>query len=79
MYLISNRQRREAMDFIAAFIRLTAGSVQARERDKRRRAGLLLEQLSRAEETPGGLVRALREAQAEAVAEEQGGTGDATE
>lgn len=77
MYLISNRQRREAMDFIAAFIRLTAGSVQARERDKRRRAGLLLEQLRRAQETPGGLVRALREA--EAGAEEQGGTGDDTE
>lgn len=62
MYLISNRQRQEAMAILSVFIEMTADNSSYRIRDLRRRAGLLVKRL---EETESMDIRTVKRLKAE--------------
>lgn len=47
MYLISNRQRQEAIDFLTAFIALTDDKGSNKVYNLKRRAGLLVKRLNK--------------------------------
>lgn len=60
MYLISNQQRREVIEFLSAFIELTADNGSNRIYNMKRRAGLLIKKLNRKEEISNELVKSLK-------------------
>lgn len=60
MYLISNQQRREVVDFLTAFVELTADNGNTRIYNMKRRAGLLIKKLNRKEEISFELIKALK-------------------
>lgn len=57
MYLISNQQRREIMDYLTSFIELTADNGDNRVRDLKRRSGLLVKKLNIKEEIDYKLIK----------------------
>lgn len=63
MHLISNQQRREAIDFLTAFIELTADGGSTRVYNLKRRAGLLVRKLKNNEEISNELVKAIKNEQ----------------
>ena len=60
MFLISNQQRREVVDFLTAFVELTADNGSNRIHNMKRRAGLLIKKLNRKEEISIELIKALK-------------------
>lgn len=60
MYLISNQQRREVIEFLSAFIELTADNGSNRIYNMKRRAGLLIKKLNRKEGISNELVKSLK-------------------
>ena len=58
MYTISNRDRREAIDFLTAFVELTAGG-GLRLCDQKRRARLLIRKLQAKQEISRELLKRL--------------------
>ena len=63
MHLISNQQRREAVEFLTAFIKLTADGGSNRTRNLKRRAGLLVRKLKENKEISNELVKAIKDEQ----------------
>lgn len=61
MYLISNQQRREVMDFLTSFIELTADNGDNRVYNLKRRAGLLVRKLKDKEEIDYKLIKRLKD------------------
>lgn len=61
MYLISNQQRRDIIDFLSAFVELTADNGSNRVYNMKRRAGLLIKKLNRKEELDNELLRAIKD------------------
>lgn len=62
MYTISNQQRREIIDFLTAFVEMTADNGSTRVFNKKRRAGRLIKKLKAKEEIDLTLLRALKQA-----------------
>lgn len=60
MYLISNQQRRDIIDFLSAFVELTADNGSNRIYNMKRRAGLLIKKLNRKEEIDNELLKAIK-------------------
>ena len=60
MFLISNQQRREVVDFLTAFVELTADNGSNRIHNMKRRAGLLIKKLNKKEEISNELIKALK-------------------
>lgn len=60
MFLISNQQRREVVDFLTAFVELTADNGNNRIYNMKRRAGLLIKKLNKKEEISIELIKALK-------------------
>lgn len=60
MYLISNQQRREIIDFLTAFIELTADNGSTRIFNQKRRAGRLVKKLKENKEIDLSLVKQLK-------------------
>lgn len=60
MFLISNQQRREVVDFLTAFVELTADNGSNRIHNMKRRAGLLIKKLNKKEEISIELIKALK-------------------
>ena len=63
MHLISNQQRREAVEFLTAFIELTADGGSNRIHNLKRRAGLLVRKLKENKEISNELVKAIKDEQ----------------
>lgn len=63
MHLISNQQRREAVEFLTAFIELTADGGRNRIYNLKRRAGLLVRKLKENKEISNELVKAIKDEQ----------------
>lgn len=61
MHLISNQQRREVIDFLTAFIELTADNGNNRVYNLKRRAGLLVKKLKSNEEIDYKLIKRLKD------------------
>ena len=61
MHLISNQQRREVIDFLTAFIELTADNGSNRVYNLKRRAGLLVKKLKNNEEIDYKLIKRLKD------------------
>lgn len=61
MHLISNQQRREVIDFLTAFIELTADNGNNRVYNLKRRAGLLVKKLKNNEEIDYKLIKRLKD------------------
>lgn len=60
MFLISNQQRREVVDFLTAFVELAADNGSNRIHNMKRRAGLLIKKLNKKEEISIELIKALK-------------------
>lgn len=60
MHLISNRQRREIVEFLSAFIELTADGGNNRIYNLKRRAGLLVRKLQKNEEISNELIKEIK-------------------
>ena len=60
MFLISNQQRREVVDFLTAFVELTDDKGSNRIYNMKRRAGLLIKKLNKKEEISIELIKALK-------------------
>lgn len=60
MHLISNLQRREIIDFLTAFIELTADNGSIKVSNQRRRAGRLVKKLIENKTIDVTLVKALK-------------------
>lgn len=61
MHLISNQQRREVIDFLTAFIELTADKGNNRIYNLKRRAGLLVKKLQGNKEIDYELIKKLKD------------------
>lgn len=61
MYLISNQQRREVIDFLTSFIELTADNGDNRVYNLKRRAGLLVRKLENSKEIDCKLIKRLKD------------------
>lgn len=61
MHLISNQQRREAIDFLTAFIELTADNGNNKVYNLKRRAGLLVRKLKDNKEIDYKLIKQLKD------------------
>jgi len=61
MYLISNQQRRDIIDFLSAFVELTADNGSNRVYNMKRRAGLLIKKLNRKEEIDNEFIKAIKD------------------
>ena len=61
MYLISNQQRRDIIDFLSAFVELTADNGSNRVYNMKRRAGLLIKTLNRKEEIDNEFIKAIKD------------------
>lgn len=61
MHLISNQQRHEVIDFLTAFIELTADNGSNRVYNLKRRAGLLVKKLKSNEEIDYKLIKRLKD------------------
>ncbi|MBE6177364.1 MAG: hypothetical protein IJN51_01015 [Alistipes sp.] len=61
MHLISNQQRREIIDFLTAFIELTADNGSTKVYNQKRRAGRLVKKLKENNEIDLSLVKALKD------------------
>lgn len=60
MYLVSNQQRRDIIDFLSAFVELTADNGSNRVYNMKRRAGLLIKNLNRKEEIDNELLKTIK-------------------
>ena len=60
MFLISNQQRREVVDFLTAFVELAEDNGSNRIHNMKRRAGLLIKKLNKKEEISIELIKALK-------------------
>lgn len=61
MHLISNQQRREVIDFLTAFIELTADNGNNKVYNLKRRAGLLVRKLKDNKEIDYKLIKQLKD------------------
>lgn len=60
MHLISNQQRREALEFLQEYVEMKSGKRSLRELNKQRRAVLLIKKLRENKEIDLSLVKALK-------------------